>query len=916
MSSSGCTCQAVAGAASVGSHLSSCMIGPAASSTSLLNEWLLIRTLQLADELPDPLPAPAPVQYAMVLPSLQLLSFIVCRAADSEAGAASFARYEYGGHDVLLTVRDCRMKRVWRLRQCYGPKRTTAAEQPSAAAAPSSSTVAHSSGVSASQPAEDRFYQAWMASRQTKQSANSDTSADAAAVATAASISSTSAASLVSSSVSSSGSAASSSVSSNLRTAIAAAKARSSPFASSIGASSRQSSWKAAPQPFSLFDAWGEAEAWLNTQQHNVEHEHYMRCIAEQRLACAQQPPQPPLTAMARPSVDEQVEDVGDGWSELHALLHHLGFFSSLLPPHAVVSASTLSPYAVSPPPFSLLPSSADVSTPSLLLLHPSVVLTDSIDELDAISDTQLHRVMILIRRAQQSAEWEMIANCCTEDGANEQRESHSSAGPAQHSGPSNDAFSSLLASLSELSSRSRQSEQVVWFVPSRLCPLLLSAPGDASVSLSASDERFAVWNSLLAACVVRVVWCEGEADYVSLHRQRQRDRRQQRRAREKRDKDGATGVLTDASRSPASLSGHRTPTDASTALSASQLLPHRAALVYLIVSFNPTDGTYRLRIDCDWRLRNNSHKPRRDDQLRHGRSQSHSNAIVSAASAGGTTHSSRWLPPPLVKSNSLTNTQPLPPPSISAALPPSSTSSAVFKSLFKRLGSRSARSSGQSSEQLTVSDGRRGGDSSAGSRTSSLSPARPSTASSSHFPSRASPRRGRLSKQDSDGGVPSQYSSQQQQQQQQQQEAERRRSERADALRRHPILSQPFPPSDCFVGLDGLAARLSEAALLSARRVHAWREWRLSAQRRRQAEAGSQSHPSRRQQHDGWGRGQDVDEHSSPRRASSSAAMLAMEKRSRLLRDMVREHGEVVTPASFFESVFGQHGQPAATAR
>ena len=917
MSSAGCTCadgaERVDGQDgwSVGRHLSSCMIGPAASSTSLLNEWLLIRTLQLAGaELPDQI-SPPPVQYAMVLPSLQLLSFIVCRSADSSrVPRPSSSRYHYGAHDVVVIVRDCRAKRVWRMRQCYGPKATPSTSIPEQQSASTAQAATHtpspprSPSLPPSHAPDDRFYAAWLSSRE-QQHAMTDKTPLAPSVAnTAATISTSTSASITSAATAApSSTSGPPSFSSNLRSAIAAARAKSPPFASSLGSSgTRHSTWKAAPQPFSLFDAWGEAEAWLNTQQHTSEHEQYMRCVQEQMAACAQQPPQPPPAPMERPSVQYQPVDVGDGWSELHALLHHLGFFSSLLPTDAE-SASALFPYPLSPSAFSLPSSPAGISNSSLLLLHPSAALTDSIDELDAISDTQLHRVMLLTRRTQQTSEWDMMTNS-SEMSSEEQREDDNGS-KVQDACGSKEALSSLLSSLSDLSSRGRQSEQLVWFVPSRLCPALLSQAVNSTLPQSTDTRWPAVWVSLLSACAVRVVWCEGEADYVSPHRQRQRDRRQKRRARETGDGDGALGIH-ETSRSVAPASPHNSPDDTAVAISASSQPPYPTALIYVVVSFHPADGTYRVRVDCDWRLRNKQRKI--ESQLPHSRSQSHSNAIIAASSAVGAMHSSRWLPPPLVKSNSLSNTQPQPPSSATST-------GTVFKSLFKRLGSRSARFNGQPSDHLSVSDGRRSGGSSttAGSRTNSLSPARSSSASSSIFAARRSPRHGHIPRQESEGGVAAQHHHYQQQQQQQQQHAERRRSERADALLRHPVLSQPFPPAECAVGVEGLAARLFDTVLLSARRVQAWREWRSLARRRHQAEAHNRHNgPNRRPEE--WGRSYEVDHNSVPQRGVSSVASVAMSERSRLLREIVREHGELVTPAAFFESVFGQQMQAAAT--
>ena len=923
MSSTGCSCADSVGAtdsATLGRHLSSCMIGPAASASSLLNEWLLIRTLQLARELPDPLPSPAPVQYAMVLPSLQLLSFIVCRNADATAAMAhsTSSRYDHGAHDVVVTVRDCRIKRVWRMRQCYGPKRavTTAATVPS-------TPLPSSPPLPSSTTADDRFYTTWLSSRQQHVTVDDKSIAATTTATASASAIATSSAPLAAASSSSIATAApattaptatapigsvTSSFSSNLRTAIAAARAKSPPFASSLGpTSSSHSTWKAAAHPFSLFDAWGEAEAWLNNQQHNVEHEQYMRCIREQMATCAQQPPQAQPTSLQRPSVEKQATEVGDGWSELHALLHHLGFFSSLLPTHAGLSASALFPYSLPPTTFSLPPSAADVSRPSLLLLHPSTALNDSIDELDAISDDQLHRVMILTRRPQQSSEWEMLANRCEVE--NEEEQAGDDTGKADDDHASREAFSSLVAALADLSSHSRLSEQLVWFVSSRLCPMLLSEAAETSLTQPTDAGRPSVWTNLLSACPVRVVWCEGEADYVSPHRQRQKDRRQKRLARETGD---GNGTVVEPDMLSRSSSPHNSP-DAATMPSAAFVQPPcPTALVYVVVSFHPADATYRVRVDCDWRLRNKQRRVNQQ-QTSQGRSQSHSNAIISSRSAGGAMHSTRWLPPPLLKSNSLTNAHPPPPPSSSSASLSSASTGTVIKSLFKRLGSR--RSNGQPSDHLSVNDGPRSGSSTvnssaASSLTSSLSPARSSTASSSLFGNRRSPRRGHISKQDSEAGAASSHNQQQHHNQQQaQQQAARRRSERADALRRHPVLSQPFPPSDCFVGgVDSLAARLSDTVLLSARRVHAWREWRSLSRRRQQVESHSREGASRRSY--------DGEERAVPLLGPSSAADVAMDERCRLLREIVRDHGELVTPAAFLESLFGQRVQDAPALR
>ena len=891
------------------------MIGPAASSASLLNEWLLIRTLQLAGELADPLPSPAPVQYAMALPSLQLLSFVVCRSSRS---AASSPAYDSGVNDVVLIVRDCRAKRVWRMTQCYGRK-AAASTEPAIAAAHSAQP--RSPPLPFTHAADDRFYDAWLSNHQqysandtksmasaagTTETATADAPTTANPAVTSA-VSSSTTASLTSASAApaavSSSSSGVSSVSSNLRTAIAAARAKSPAFASSVGSSAGaalRSNWKAAPQPFSLFDAWGETEAWLNNQQHSIEHQQYMRCIQEQMVACAQQPSLPAPAPMQRPSVNQPVADLGDGWSELHALLHHLGFFSSLLPPHTVLSASALLSYPLSPTAF---PLPGVVSSPSLLLLHPSAALTESIDELDAISDARLHRVLLLTRRAQQNSEWDMLANLDPVDDAGEDKRGKDRASTAASSeSSSTEAFSSLLSSLSDLSMHARQSEQLVWFIPTRLCPAMLSAAAESSSPHTADARRPAVWLSLLSVCAVRVVWCESEVEYVTPHRQRQRDRRGRSRARKATDGDG-TADGEETSRRPASSSPHNGASEPAVLSASSQVLCP-TALVYIIVSFHPPDAMYRVRVDCDWRLRNKQR--RAGQQLSHGRSQSHSNAIVSAAATAAALHSSRWLPPPLVKANSLSNTQPQPPLS-------SVSTGTVLQSLFKRLGSRSARSTGQPADLLSVrSEGRRDGGGASASRTNSLSPARSSPSSSSLFATRRSPRRGHMSKHDSDSSDASHHHHQQQQQQQQQQQAERRRSERAELSRRHPILSQPFPPSDCFVGGDSLPARLSDAVLLSARRVQAWRECRSLARRRRQTEAHSRYNSNHRPP-DEWSAAFEADENSQPLKGPSSTADAAVIERSRVLRDMVRDHGELVTPAAFFESVFGQQTAAAA---
>ncbi len=906
MSSAGCSCAAAGSgesdsgdgaqgweASSVGRHLSSCMLGPFASSSSLLNEWLLLRTLQLAGELPDPLPRPPPVQYAMVLPSLQLMSFIVCRAAGSTSAHTPLSRYNQAARDVLLVVRDCSRKRVWRMRECYGPRQTEtetrSANSHSSSDDHATQSSTHPSPLPFSHAADDRFHAALLSSR-----LQPDTEVTAVASSVATSVSTadipsvfTSPPVAVTSVTAAPSSSGAPSFSSNLRTAIAAARAKSPAFASSLASSShRQSTWKVAPQPFGLFDAWGEAQAWLGNQQHSGEHEQYTRCIHEQAVVCSHQPLQTPPKPLNRPSVEVGLDDSGHGWSELHALLHHLGFFSSLLPTHALLSASSLFPYPLPSTAFELTPSAATPSGPSLLLLHSSKALTSSIDELDAISDTQLHRVMLLTRRPQQSSEWEMMANRGGE--LNEQQQPD--VKPAtMHDGQENmEAFSSLLTSLPELSSRAGQSEQLMWFVPSRLCPLLLSDAASDPSSSSAEPTRPAVWTQLLSACAVRVVWCEGDADYVSPHRQRQRERKQRRRARETGEEDGVAAAA-DVSESPVHSSPRVSPRGVVLALPASSQPQCAPALVYVVVSFHPADASYRLRVDCDWRLRN---QPRRikQQQLSQGRSQSHSNAIISASSAGGTSLSSRWLPPPLVKSNSLTNAHPQPP-SSSSFESAASSSGTVFKSLFKRLGSRSARASGQA-DHLSASSGQA---SAVASRTSSLSPARSTSTSASLFASRRSPRRGDATKHDGDvGSAP--HSTQPHHFQQQQQQAERRRSERADALRRHPVLSQPFPPSDCSAAsVDALAARLSDTVLLSARRVAAWREWRTASRRLQHVEAANRH-----------GRRHFGDEHAEPWKVSSGAAELAMHERSRLLREMIREHGELVTPAAFFETMFG----------
>ena len=952
MRSSGCTCVGVGEADDsvrhasevdginsteaerVGRHLSSCMIGPAASSSSLLNEWLLVRTLQLAGELPDPLPEPAPVQYTVSLPSLQLLSFIVCRGADSHAASAHALPtvYDHGTQDVLLLVRDCRVKRVWRMRECYGRKRAPPTAE--AAFQPLSTTetaqvAAHSASQSSCQAADDRFYAAWLSGRQ--QSAGSDsrmahssvaahqpgTPANEVCASTAASSVPPAPPSTTPLSATPSTAGLPPASASNLRSAIAAARAKSPAFASSLAASSRQSSWKAAPQPFSLFDAWGEAEAWLQAQQSSSEHEQYARCMREQTAMCARQPTQAPPSPLMRPtdSLTRQLDDAADGWSELHALLHHLGFFSSLLPAHSALSASTLPPYSLPVAPLSLSPPSAGASGASLLLLHPSAALSDSIDELDAISDAQLHRILLLTRRAQQKSEWDMLDNGGGAETANAQEERQGAQQQAEEAGEvdgrraSAEALSSLLTSLSALSSgSSRQCEQLVWFVPSRLCPVLLSSAAHSGLGGTADARQPAVCRSLLSACAVRVVWCEGEADYVSPHRQRQRDRRQRRR-----EAKPAGGHL---SSSPALLSPHHSPDGDTMSSEALHQPPTPIALVYLVVSFHPADATYRLRVDCDWRLRNSQQRTAKQQQQQQQRpstrSQSHTNAIISANStaAVGAPHSSRWLPPPLIKSNSLSNAQMQPPlslPSPSALTASSSSSShastgAVFKSLFKRLGSRSARTHAQQpSDPLNVADTRRGGTdaasshtaggSAAGSRTSSLSPVRAPTVSSSLFATRRSPRRAEGAKHDSERSAHTQSTAHPQQHSQQQQQADRRR-ERADAALRHPILSQPFPPADCSVALSALPARLSDIALLSARRVAAWKEWRAQSRRKRHPEPASR--------------------HAAPRTDDSTA--VAVNERSRLLQEIVREHGELVTPAVFFETLFGQQGQIATT--
>ena len=790
-------------------HLSSAILGPYPSPTSFLNEWILSHPEHVPSGHPPP-----PVQHLMLLPSLQLLSFLVCRPPSPPS-----AHYLYSDDEVTVLIRDSRGKHAWRMRGCLARRSGDQPRLPS-----DSPTSARARGLPPTEADDDRFMAAW-------QSFSSSFASPPAHPPPAPSL-----IERLPSSPAVAGGASPASGLSNLRNAIVSAK--SSPFSSLAASASslRQSHWKAMSQSFSLFDAVRDSDAWVAAQEATAEHSQYTRCIQQQlqQLAASHTPTLPlPQQPSLRPTAPDP-EPLLDGFPQLHALLHELGFFSSLVPAASVPEALTAG--------------GAALASPSLMLLHPSSALTAALSQLDMVEDARLCRVLVLLRRDEQLHDAQMMRN-----------RSDAPVPPAEDGDPRELSFDAFLDQLTHTHGGAQRS-QLQLFALSRLCPSLLQP------SVTPESGGGALFLHLLATTSVRVVWCAEDNDgYVPPHKLRRRERRQRRQEQQqKREQDAQP---RDASGSDRGASYH-SPSTVSVVLPPPAPGPPavHVALVYIVVT-PQGEGSYRVRIDCDYRLRN-----RRRESL-----------PVASRTLSHTSPSSR-VPVPLLRGNSLTN----------AHTPHSGTSpassSTMLKTLFKRLG-RTGKGHGGGSNLLGVRE--RG-------RDDSLSPVRKDSGgvlSKQRSPRKERDRAGRAD--DPRGHADS-----------------RRRAARA-ILRSHPLLARPWPPEEQWLKANEVAAKVREWMDDSVARVDAWKE--VKARERRRREAALRMWKAARARSGEWSGDEEHDGGDGGARVEDglwSSSRRVQNVRDRLLRDLVREHGEMVTPAAFLAACFGsQHATQAMEA-
>ena len=877
--STACTCASpgITASSPPSAHLASAIVGPTPSPISYLNEYLLAHTLHLAGALPSP--SHPPLQHVMILPSLQLLSFMVCRPRTPPPSP----HFLYDEEEVALIARDSRGKRVWSLRYCHARKReqregdggdggTAAASAPSPSA-PAGSTQQAPPPVAT--PSDDRFLAAWQACAAAVPSASSSSSPSSSAATAAESSPADSAAAA---SAASPALLSAPSTKSNLRNAIVSA--RGLPFSASSSQSAR-SHWKPA-SAFSLFDAQRDSNAWLSAQEATAEHQQYTAAVAQQlrSIAASSSPALPPAPA-TRPA-PPPVTPLGDGFPYLHGLLHHLGFFSSLVSSSAAYGESGL----VLPPSSELLVGGSGKlpvvsSSASLLLLQPSPALTAQLEQLDMIEDRRLCRVLLLQRRAQQQLDTQMMRNRTDGINAASQSSSPFSVSDAEAAAPplSFDAFVSLLSA-----APSPSQSQLQLLIPSRLCASLVRP-----LPAEGGEER-GLFAHFLSTTPVRLVWCEDETDsaYVPPHRQRRRDRRQWRREQERRERKGretAGAAARLQQSSPQSSSSSTMPASSSFSSASS------AALVYVVVSRQSGDSPFRLRIDCDYRLRS----PRRAALA--------VDAPRSQQTAGSS--ASRSPMPPLLKANSLSNVTSAH--SVNAASSAAAASSSSPAHLLKGLGrglllrlgtkgSKAASASSSSGHFLTVGDRERSAAAQGGTRDGSPRSARglPSGSAQQRSPHRANSR-------------------------QRQQEEEEARSRQEDEAVRAEVRAD-WPPPELLISREELPGRARAWLEEAVSRVDEWREERLRRRRRQEEEQRAAQRMQRRKAAGGggdWLAGEDEDgeqevaelQSDGPSAALGSAgsglsARCAL--RLHLLRDIVREHGEFLSPGALLAACFG----------
>ena len=810
-------------------HLSSAILGPHPSPTSYLNEWILSHS----DHLPPDSPPP-PLQHVILLPSLQLLSFLVTRPPSSPSPL-----YLYSDDEVTVILRDCRGKHVWRMRHCLA--RQSAEEEAQQPGPPPSSR--HPTRPPAQPPDDvaddDRFFAAWQS--YPTPSAAAPPPPPSSVAAAAATVSSPATASPLSSSLG------------NLRQAIVSAKA--SPFASAVTPSSssslRQSHWKAlSSQPFSLFDASKDSDAWLSAQEATAEHSQYSRAIQQQLTLISAHTPAPtpssPSPSALRPSLPPP-SPLLDGFPQLHGLLHHLGFFSSLVPDATVLG----------PPPIG-----GTGASPSLMLLHASSALTAALNQLDMVEDARLCRVLVLWRREEQQHDVQMMRNCTQQRAA--------AAAEGGEEGEAELSFDSFVDGLA--SAPSASGSQLQLLVPARLCPTLLAPFPMPSSPSSSGDLGVPLFHHFLSSTSVRVVWCEVDSDYVPPHKQRRRDRKQRRQQKEREKRERKDAQPHDASgsergpsyQSPASQSFVPTlPPAGSTAPVLSSSL---VAFVYVVVA-PQSDGLYRIRIDCDHRLRNRRREP----------------LPVVSRTFSHTSPSSR-VPAPLLRGHSLTNAH-----SPHTGTSPAS-SATMLKTLFKRLGGTGKR--GRSNARGAAAKG----------RDDSLSP--PRKDSSGVLGRQRSPRKDKGAGKEEEGKGSEEH---------------RRRAAAARAvLRSHPVLSRAWPPEEVWVRGEEVVGKVREWVEGGVERVAAWMEVK-GEERRKREEAVRRWKLARLRSGGEWSGDEEVEGDTvgvggkvgGGVDGDLSARMRGL--RGRLLRELAREHGEVCSPAALLAACFGSQHRTTA---